>query len=86
MLPPTKAAEPEEVYDLVSEHVFDDDLRIAPHDWHAHHYNMLKAEAPWPQRIVAWRANANPIGPHVMEGLLQRFPRTGWLQTDAISF
>ncbi|GGU75521.1 hypothetical protein [Lentzea flava] len=65
--------------------MFDDALRIAPHDWHAHYYNLLKEEAPWPQRIVAWRANVEPIGPHVMEGL-QRFPRTGWMRTDAISF
>ncbi|MEU0884163.1 hypothetical protein ABZ345_36705 [Lentzea sp. NPDC005914] len=64
--------------------MFDDGLRIAPHDWHDYHYNVLKAEAPWPQRIVAWRANVEPIGPHVMEGL-RRFPRTGWMRTEAIS-
>ncbi len=85
VLPLTKAAKPEEAYDLVSEHLFDDGLRIAPHDWHDYHYNVLKAEAPWPQRIVAWRAEVEPIGPHVMDGL-QRFPRTGWMQSEAISF
>ena len=79
-----KAATPEEAYDLVSEHVFDDALRVAPDVWHDYHYNALKAEAPWPQRIVAWRATVEPVGPHVVEGL-QRFPRTGWLKTDAIS-
>jgi hypothetical protein len=84
VLPPTEATKPEEAYDLVAEHVFDDALRIAPHDWHNYHYNLLKAESPWPQRIVAWRADVEPTGPHVMEGL-QRFPRTGWMQTDAIS-
>ncbi|WP_143467086.1 hypothetical protein [Lentzea kentuckyensis] len=84
MLPPTKATTPEEAFALVSEYVFDDDLRIAPHVWNDYHYNMLKAEAPWPQRIVGWRANVEPVGPHVLEGL-QRFPRTGWLKTDAIS-
>jgi hypothetical protein len=85
VLPPTETTTPEEAYELVSEHVFDDALRIAPHDWSAYHYNVLKAESPWPQRVVAWRADVEPIGPHVMEGL-QRFPRTGWLQTEAISF
>ncbi|MFS8103558.1 hypothetical protein LFM09_41190 [Lentzea alba] len=52
--------------------------------WHDYHYNLLKAEAPWPQRIVAWRANVEPFGPHVMDGL-QRFPRTGWTKTDEIA-
>ena len=84
VLPPTKAATAEEAYDLVAEHIFDDDLRIAPDVWHDYHYNVLKAEAPWPQRIVAWRANVERVGPHVVEGL-ERFPRTGWLKTDAIS-
>jgi hypothetical protein len=85
VLPPTEAETPEEAYDLVSEHVFDDGLRIAPPDWHAYPYNELKAESPWPQRIVAWRAELEPVGPHVMEGL-KPFPRTGWKQTEAISF
>lgn len=84
VLPPTKAATPEEAFDLVAEHVFDDELRIAPDVWHDYHYNALKAEAPWPQRIVAWRATAERVGPHLVDGL-QRFPRTGWLKTDAIS-
>ncbi|GAB2861621.1 hypothetical protein [Lentzea nigeriaca] len=65
--------------------MFDDALRIAPHDWRNYHYNLLKAESPWPQRIVAWRADVEPFGPHVMEGL-QRFPRTAWMQSEAISF
>lgn len=85
VLPPTKAAKPEEAYDLVSEQLFDDGLRIAPQDWHDYHYNVLKAEAPWPQRVVAWRAEVEPVGPHVVEAL-QRFPRTGWMQSEAISF
>jgi hypothetical protein len=84
VLPPTKATTPEEAFALVSEYVFDDGLRIAPHVWNDYHYNVLKAEAPWPQRIVAWRANLEPVGPHVLDGL-QRFPRTGWIKTDAIS-
>ena len=84
VLPQTKAETPEEAYDLVAERVFDDELRVAPDVWHDYHYNALKAEAPWPQRIVAWRAAVKPVGPHVVEGL-QRFPRTGWLKTDAIS-
>lgn len=85
VLPPTEATNPEEAYELVSEHLFDDALRFESDDWQEYHYNALKAEAPWPQRVVAWRAEVEPIGPHVME-VLQRFPRTGWLQTDAISF
>jgi len=84
VLPPTEAAKPEDAYELVAEHVFDDDLRIAPHVWNDCHYNELKAEAPWPQRIVAWRANVEPVGPHVLD-CLPRFPRTGWAKTDAIS-
>ncbi|WP_394613082.1 hypothetical protein JNUCC0626_24345 [Lentzea sp. JNUCC 0626] len=84
VLPPTKAETPEAAYDLAAEHVFDDTLRIAPDVWHDYHYNALKAEAPWPQRIVAWRASVTPVGPHVVEGL-ERFPRTGWLKTDAIA-
>ncbi|SDP53460.1 hypothetical protein [Lentzea jiangxiensis] len=84
MLPPTEADKPEEAYDLMAEHVFDDDLRIAPDVWHDYHYNALKAEAPWPQRIAAWRATVEAVGPHVVDGL-RRFPRTGWLKTDAIA-
>ncbi|MEV6243934.1 hypothetical protein [Lentzea sp. NPDC051838] len=84
VLLPTKVAKPEEAYELVAQHVFDDGLRIAPHDWHDYHYNVLKAEAPWPQQVVAWRASVEPVGPHVVADL-QRFPRTGWLQSEAIS-
>lgn len=84
VLPPTEVATPEDAYDLVAEHVFDDDLRIARNVWHAYHYNQLKAEVPWPQRIVAWRAEAEPIGPHLLDGLC-RFPRTGWTRSGAIS-
>ena len=84
VLPPTTAETTEDAYDLVVEHVCDDDLRIGPEDWDDYHYNALKAEAPWPQRIVAWRATVEAVGPRVVDGL-QRFPRTGWLQTDAIA-
>lgn len=84
VLPPTKAATPEEAYDLMAEHIFDNDLRVAPDVWHDYHYNMLKAEAPWPQQIVAWRAEVVPIGPHVLAAL-QSFPRGGWLKTDVIA-
>ena len=83
VLPPTEVATPEAAYDLVAEHMFDDGLRIAPHAWHDYYYNMLKAEVRWPQRIVAWRADVEPIGPHVLD-VLRRFPRTGWLKSDAI--
>jgi hypothetical protein len=84
VVPPTKAESAEEAYDLVADRVFDDALRVAPDVWHDYHYNALKAEAPWPQRVVAWRATVEPVGPHVVE-VLRRFPRTGWLETDAIA-
>ncbi|ANZ35424.1 DNA internalization-related competence protein ComEC/Rec2 [Lentzea guizhouensis] len=84
VLPPTEAESPEAAYDLVAEHVFDDGLRIAPNVWHEYHYNVLKGEAPWPQRITAWRAEVEPVGPHVHEEL-RRFPRTGWTKSDSIA-
>lgn len=84
VLPPTEVATPEEAYDLVAEHVFDDDLRIAPNVWHDYHYNALKAETPWPKRVVAWRAETEPIGPHTLPGLCH-FPHTAWTKSDAIS-
>ncbi|WP_197289127.1 hypothetical protein [Nocardia sp. NRRL S-836] len=64
--------------------MFDDALRIAPDVWHDYHYNRLKAEAPWPQRIVAWRADVEPVGPHVHDDL-RRFPRTGWTKSATIA-
>lgn len=84
VLPPTRAETPEEAYDLMAEHIFDDDLRVAPHAWHDHHYNVLKADAAWPQKIVAWRAEVVPVGPHVL-AVLQSFPRSGWVRTDKIA-
>ncbi|MEU7481322.1 DNA internalization-related competence protein ComEC/Rec2 [Lentzea sp. NPDC042327] len=84
VLPPTEAADADAAYDLVAEHVFDDGMRIAPDVWHEYHYNALKAEAPWPQRIVAWRAEVEPVGPHVRDEL-RRFPRTGWTKSAAIT-
>ena len=83
VLPPTRVATPEGAYGLVEEHVLDNELRIGPAEWHAHRYNALKAESPWPQRIVAWRATVVPVGPHVI-ARLGCFPRTGWMTTNTI--
>lgn len=83
-LPPTEAASPEDAYDLVAERMFDDGMRIAPDVWHDYHYNAVKAGSHWPQRVVAWRAETELIGPHVLEEL-RRFPRSGWLKSASIA-
>ncbi|WNV83318.1 hypothetical protein [Umezawaea sp. Da 62-37] len=84
LVKPTEVTSPDEVHELLSEQLFDDDLTIDDLPWHTHAYNRAKAAAPWPQKLVAWRTAKESIGPHVLPELT-RFPRTGWLRSDRIA-
>lgn len=84
VLPLTEAVSAEEAYRLVSEHLFNDDFTIDEEAWHANGYNKIKASAPWPQLVTAWRSRNERVGPYVLEEL-GRFPRTGWLRTLKIA-
>ncbi|PRY36189.1 hypothetical protein [Umezawaea tangerina] len=84
LLEPVDVRSPDEVHQLLCEHLFDDDLTIDDLPWHTHAYNRAKAVAPWPQRLVAWRTTTESVGPHVLPELT-RFPRTGWLRSDRIA-
>ncbi|TWP47362.1 hypothetical protein FKR81_32105 [Lentzea tibetensis] len=83
-VPPTEVASPEEAYRLVAEHLFDGKFSIRREEWHAHHYNLAKANSPWPQLVTAWRSTIEPVGPYALK-CLDRFPRTGWLRTEEIA-
>ncbi|GLZ34047.1 hypothetical protein Lesp02_62340 [Lentzea sp. NBRC 105346] len=83
-LPPTEVASPYDVYELLAEELFDDQFTIEDDAWHANVYNRMKSQAPWPQKVTAWRTTVNQVGPHVIRDL-GRFQHTGWKRTDKIA-
>ncbi|MEU5690481.1 hypothetical protein [Actinosynnema sp. NPDC020468] len=85
LLNTAEAPSAEEAYRLVADNLFDDDLAIPPDDWHSHRYNKVKADAPWPQRLTAWRIATEPFGPQLLPPGRMRFPRSGWLRTAELA-
>lgn len=80
----SQAASPDEAYRMVADRLFDDELTIPIEDWRARGYNKIKADAPWPQLVTAWRITTEQVGPHVLPELA-RFPRSGWLRSSSIA-
>jgi len=78
-----EVASPEIAHQLVADQLFDDDLSIDYAAWSTNAYNRRKANAPWPQLVIAWRVTTEPAGPHFLPELL-RFPYSGWQRTTRI--
>lgn len=80
-LPRAEVASAEDAYRIVADHLFDDEFSIDQITWWANDYNHIKAKAPWPQFVTAWRSLIEPVGPYVPDDL-GRFQSTGWRRTD----
>ncbi|TWP47361.1 hypothetical protein FKR81_32095 [Lentzea tibetensis] len=81
-LPRTEVASAADAYRIVADHLFDDEFTIDQVTWWANDYNQIKAKAPWPQFVTAWRGLVEPVGPYVPD--VGRFPSTCWRRADEI--
>jgi hypothetical protein len=83
VLRPTVVESAEIAHKVIADQLFDDQLTIDYEAWSTNAYNRVKASAPWPQRVTAWRVVTEPVGPHFLPELL-RFPHSGWLRSARI--